>query len=210
MISESRKRPVSLWQNLKNFGEFSLYFLWDNFFVLGLIGFFIYWTFFNGRMNWALTVLLIAFALMVAARFLSRYRQNLIARSIYRTLVLFSAALPLTALCIQTVRFIFVFLPGLSEPTLPKILVRIGIGTTVIYAYSLVAALAYYLYTHDMFKIIWNGSPESILNSSFKPYQPQNWQRVRFSSLLMVKTIFWGGAVCILTLGVGLMAWLLR
>ncbi len=186
--------------------------IWDNILLLGLISFFIYWNFYNGRQNWALSVLIVALGVMVISRWLSHYYQIQLARLIYRGLLITSVALLLSALCIQTVRFVFVFLPGLSEPTLSKILVRVGILTFIVYAYTLTAVFMYYLYIQGLLNFIWHGSAEYLIKSKtqFAVYQRHKWRSLRFSSLLLMGTFFWGGLASCLGLGVGLVAWLLR
>lgn len=186
------------------------YFLVDNFLLLFLVGFFTYRTFFLGRLNWALLVLLAALLMLVACRLIAQYREHASTTFLYRLMVLGSAGLLIAALCIQTTRFVFVFAPGLAEPTLSKILVRVGIATATFYVFALLLAFVYYLFAHDMTKIIWSGYMDRLLESTFSPNRRRNWRQVRFSNMVLVNTFAWGGLASVLTLMLGLIAWLLR
>lgn len=197
---------------LKNIGYGLLYCLVNNLFLLFLCAFFAYRTFFEGRLNWALLVLLIALFLIIVCRVIFQYRQSATTNIIYRGLVLLSVGLLCLALCIQTLRFVLVFVPTMTEFTLPKILVRVGVTTANFWVFALLFSFLYYLYTHEMTKVIWYGSVDRILQSAFAPrrHDEHYWRRVRFSSLVLMHTIFWGGLLSFTTLTIGLIAWLLR
>ena len=179
----------------------------QNAIVLTLIGFFVYWTFYAGRLNLALTALVGALALMIACRVVYHFNRSTVARLLYRTLVVMSAILIFAALAIQTVRFIYVFLPGLTEPTLPKILVRVGIVTATLWAFAVPTAFMYYLYVHDMTRLIWNGSVDRFLQSTLLSNRALTARRVRHANLLLWRTLLWGGALSATTLSIGVVAW---
>lgn len=65
--------------------------LLENTFFLFLTVFFAYRTFFEGRLNWALLVLLVAFSLMFVCRVIAQYSQQARVGWLYRGLVLLSA-----------------------------------------------------------------------------------------------------------------------
>jgi hypothetical protein len=186
--------------------------LLDNLFFVLLVAFFAYRTFFEGRLNWALLVLLVALSLMTICRIVAQYSQKVRVGFIYRTLVLLSAGLLAMALGIQTLRFVFVFAPGLVEPTMPKILVRIGVTTAIGYVFALLFAFVYYLRAHGMLWEIWNGFADRLARPSLasEVVRHQDWRHIRFSNMVLIRTFFWGGVASILTLAVGLVAWLLR
>lgn len=201
---------MTLTRSFKYIAQGLFSFLFHNLFLLFLIGFFAYRTFFLGRLNWALLVLLIALFLIIVCRAIAQYRRNLPTTLVYRTLVLLSIGLLLTAIFIQLNRLIFVFLPGLSEPTLPKILVRIGISTATLYVFALLVAFVYYMYAHDMTKLIWNGSINRLLDTTFSYKNRQHVDVVRSSNRLLIFILIWGGLASTVTLLIGLVAWLLR
>ncbi|MEI7554616.1 hypothetical protein [Candidatus Chlorohelix sp.] len=185
--------------------EFAL-FLWNNALLIGVSAFFFYRTFFEGRLNRALLLFLVALLGFLICRLLT-FGRSKINQLAYRIVMLTSLSLFMVALFIQTMRFIFVFKPGLTEPTLSKLLVRVGISSLVLYIFGLVIASAYYLHAHDMFKRIWNPWLPNLLEAVF----PQrNWKQVRRSTLILTRLLVWGGIVTIILLGVGFAAWLLR
>lgn len=210
MIQGKKAGTFDIARDFKPFLREACYFLVDNRFLLFFVAFFTYWTFFAGHLNKALVVLLVALGLMIVCRIVLHYREKAATTYLYRALVLLSAGLLVAALCIQTYRFIYVFAPGLAEPTLPKILVRIGVATTNFWIFALIIAFVYYLYAHEMTKLIWKGSLDRLLVSTFSSQRRQNWRQVRFSSLILLNTIFWGGLASFVTLAAGLVAWLLR
>ncbi|MEI6045540.1 MAG: hypothetical protein WCS37_14420 [Chloroflexota bacterium] len=205
-----KARPFNLIRDFKNALQEIFYFVVDNSFLIFFIAFFTYWTFFAGKLNWAMLVLVVALFLMIIGRVVYHFREKATTTYLYRAIVLLSATLLITALCIQTLRFIFVFTPGLSEPTLPKILVRIGVATTNFYLFALLIAFVYYLYTHGMTKLIWNGSLDRLLKGTFTSNRHQNWRQIHFSNNLLIYTFFGGGVASVVTLSIGLVAWLLR
>lgn len=197
-------------QNLK-LGLLSiLYFIRYNIFLLFLTGLFAYRTFFVGRLNYALLVLLISLALIIVCRVIYRYSKNTLIKFFYRLLILVGTSLLISAIGIQTLRFVYTFATTFNEPTLPKILVRIGIVTANFYAFALIFAFIYYLYVHEMLAVIWNGSLNRVLRGSSPRDRHNNWRRERFSSLVFLYTLFWGGLASVITLGIGFIAWLLR
>lgn len=192
-----------------NFVSF-LYFVRYNFFILFLIGFFTYRTFFVGRLNYALLVFLISLLVIIICRFIYKYSVKSIIGFFYRILVLVGISLLISAVIIQTIRFAYTFATTFTEPTLAKILVRIGIVTLNFYIFTLIFAFIYYLYAHEMLSIILDGSIKRLRrNSSYKPTF-NNWRQERLSSLIFIYTFFWGGFATVFTLGVGFIAWLLR
>ena len=191
----------------------TIYLLWRNAFLLFLAAFFAYRTFFLGRLNYALLILLSALCLIIVCRVIAQYSQKATVGLIYRGLVLLSAGLLVLALGIQTLRFVFVFAPGLADdPTLPKILVRIGITTADSYVIALILAFVYYLHAHSMLREIWNGfaSRHTWPAPLSRPARYEEWRQIRFSNAVLIRTFFWGGLASIVTLTVGLVAWLLR
>lgn len=201
---------VSLIRGLSLAVRGSFYFVAYNLFLLLLIGFFTYRTFFVGRLNWALLVLLVALTLITICRVLSQYRISVTNTLLYRVVLLAGVGLLIGAACIQTFRFVYVFLPGLADPTVSEVLVRIGIATATFYGYAVVVAFVYYLYAHEMTKAIWNGSVDRVLESTFVQRKKRNWQQVQFSTMVLLRTVFWGGLASVVTLAVGFVAWLLR
>jgi hypothetical protein len=182
-------------------------FVWNNLLLLGLTFFFFYRTFLEGKLNWALLIFLMSLCGFIVCRVLTlgQGRANVVA---YRLIMLTSVTLLMIALFIQTMRFIFVFQPGLSsDPTLAKLLVRIGITSLVLYVFALVFAGAYYLHSHNMIKRLWNPWLPKLLDAVFAP---QNWKQVRRSTLLFMRVLAWGGLATALLLGIGFVAWLLR
>lgn len=202
-------KPSFLKQSL-HFAKGFYYFFLSNFFLLLIVGFFAYRTFFLGILNWSLLLFVIALFLIIICRAIAQYRHNATATVIYRSFVLISAGLIITALFVQTNRFIYVFLPGLSEPTVSKILVRIGITTTMLYIYALVIAFIYYLYAHDMTRIIWGGKVDSLLDTTFHRKNRHTWQEVNLSNKILLYTLIGGGVLSAFTLLVGFMAWLVK
>lgn len=187
------------------------YFIKYNFFLLLLICIFTYRTIFLNRLNYALLTFLLFLCLLIICQLIYRYCDNPRVRLLYRFLILLSFASLIMALCIQTLRFVYVFVPTLTEPSIPKILVRIGILTVTFYSFALVFAFIYHLYVHDMLSVIWNGSIERLLgrNSSTANHHDK-WRQERFSSLLFINILFWGGLASASTLAIGFIAWLLR
>jgi hypothetical protein len=203
--------------SINNFGKGLAYFFKGLFFffvnnilLLLIVGFFAYRTFFVNRLNWALMLFVIALFLIIICRAIAQYRESATATAIYRGLVLLSAGLLITAIFVQTNRFIYVFVPGLSEPTLAKILVRIGITMTTLWVYAIVIAFIYYLYAHEMTKIIWSGRVNRFLDTTFSRKNRHTWQEVNLSNKILLYTIVGGGILSIFTLIVGFVAWLLR
>ncbi|HEX2916184.1 MAG TPA: hypothetical protein VH186_35820 [Chloroflexia bacterium] len=182
----------------------------NNFFLLALAGFFAYRTFIEGKLNWAVLVLLVSLLVFIACRVIFQYGEKATHHFFYRGLVLTGAGLFITAFVIQTWRFIEVFVPTMTEVTPAKILVRLGIATANFYVYALIFAFIYYLYAHNMTTVIWNGSVDRLLRNAFSPNERENWRRVHFSNLVLMRTFFWGGLASVVTLTVGLVAWLLR
>ncbi|MBN9393181.1 MAG: hypothetical protein J0I20_34425 [Chloroflexi bacterium] len=182
-----------------------------NFVLLFLTGFFAYRTFFLDRLNYALLALLLCLFFLVVCQAIYNYCDRPRIRIIYRTALVLSVTSLTMALCIQTLRFIYVFVPTLTEPTLSRILVRIGILTVTFYAYATIFAFIYYLYVHDMLSVIWNGSVKRLLRRNpSAAIRRDQWRRERFSSLLFINVLLWGGLASVLTLVVGFVAWLLR
>jgi hypothetical protein len=186
------------------------YFLLDNLLLVFLIGFFTYRTFFVGRLNLALLVLLLSLFMIIGCRFVAQFRENATTTWLYRTMVVSSVGLMLAAICIQAVRFIYVFAPGLEEPTFSKIMVRMGIATATFYVFALVIAFLYYLYAHGMTRLIWNSYVDRLLQTTFSPNRRQNWRQIRFSNTILFNTFVWGGLASVVTLSVGLVSWWLR
>jgi hypothetical protein len=121
--------------------------------------------------------------------------------------MLTSVFLLIIALFIQTMRFIFVFKPGLAEPTLAKLLVRVGIASLVLYVFLMVFATVYYLHAHNMLQRLWNPWLPKLLTAVFSR---QNWKHERRSSLIFTRLLVWGGLTTALLLGIGFVAWLLK
>lgn len=188
----------------------TLYFIRYNVFLLLLTGFFAYRTFFVGNLNYALLILLIALLLIIVCQVLYKYVNNINVRVIYRVLILTSGMLLITSLCIQAMRFVDVFVPTLTEPTLAKILVRIGIVTVTLYVFGLFFTFVYYLYINDMLSLIWNGSLKRKLNPNSLKNLRSNWRKERFASIILVNLFIWGGFASITSLLIGFIAWLLR
>ena len=188
-----------------------LQFIKYNFLLLLLTGVFAYRTFFLDRLNYALLALLLCLFFLVVCQAVYKYCDRPKLRIIYRSALILSVTSLTMALCIQTLRFIYVFVPTLTEPTLSKILVRVGIITVTFYEYATVFAFIYYLYVHDMLSIIWNGSVKRLLRRNpSAAIRRDQWRRERFSSLLFLNVLLWGGLVSVLTLVIGFIAWLLR
>jgi hypothetical protein len=213
VVKEAEQKQAPVTQAVKSISYFfkglALFFV-NNVFLLLVVGFFAYRTFFVGRLNWALLLFVIALFLIIICRAIAQYRESVTATAVYRSLVLLSAGLLLTAIFVQTNRFIYVFVPGLSEPTLAKILVRIGITTTTLYVYALIIAFIYYLYAHDMTKIIWSGKVNRFLDTTFSRKNRHTWEEVNFSNKILLYTLVGGAVLSAFTLGVGFIAWLLR
>ncbi|NWJ45889.1 MAG: hypothetical protein HXX08_08425 [Chloroflexi bacterium] len=193
------RKAYNFWQ------EFAL-FLWNNALLIGLSAFFFYRTFFEGRLNRALLLFLVALIGFLICRLLT-FGRGKINQLAYRIVMLTSVSLFMVALFIQTMRFIFVFKPGLAEPTLSKLLVRVGIASLVLYIFGLIIATAYYLHAHDMFKRIWNPWLPNLLEAVFSQ---RNWKQVRRSTLILTRLLVWGGIITIILLGIGFAAWILR
>lgn len=186
-------------------------FLKYNFFLLLLTGIFAFRTFFLDRLNYAILALLLALCLLIVCQVVYNYIDRPKFRIIYRFALLLSATSLIMALCIQTLRFVYVFVPTLTEPSISKILVRVGIVTVTFYVYAVVFAFIYYLYIHDMLSVIWNGSVERLLRRTpTASIRRDKWRQERFSSLLFVNVFFWGGLASVITLLVGFIAWVLR
>jgi hypothetical protein len=188
-----------------------IYFLSFNLILLITAGVFAYRTFVLDRFNWALLILVIALFLINICRAIARYNEAATITLIYRIFVLLSVALLITALCVQTIRFIYVFVPTMTDFTLPKILVRVGITTTIFYIYALIISFIYYLYANEMLSAVWYGSLDRFLKHSIlRDKARQKWRQGRFASIAFIYTFFLGGFASVLTLGIGLIAWLLR
>jgi len=181
-------------------------FLWNNLLLIGLTLFFFYRTFMVGRLNWALLVLLVALCGFIICRILS-FGKGEVTKFAYRMFMLGSTGLFISAVFIQTIRFIFVFRPGLTDATIPKLLVRAGIVTLVLYIFALILTATYYLYAHNMLKRLWNPWLPGLLETVFAK---RNWQQLRGSTLILMNTLLWGGLATGLMLGIGFVAWLLR
>jgi hypothetical protein len=202
---------VSMFKGLK-YGFLTLVqFIKYNFFLLLLTGIFAFRTFFLDRLNYAILALLLALCLLIVCQIVYNYIDRPKLRIVYRTALLLSTASLIMALCIQTLRFVYVFVPTLTEPSVSKIMVRVGIITVTFYVYAAVFAFIYYLYVHDMLSVIWNGSVERLLRRTPSAnIRRDKWRQERFSSLLFVNVFFWGGLASIITLIAGFIAWLLR
>ncbi len=188
-----------------------IYILSFNFLLLAAGGIFVYRSIIHGQVNRALFILVLSLFLINICRVIARYNEDATVGFFYRFLVLTSTGLLISALVVQTIRFIYVFLPTMTAFTLPKILVRVGITTIVLYIYSLVIAFIYYLYATDMLTTIRNGSLDRFLSQSILRSKGRNkWRQAIFASKAFLFIFFWGGLASIVTLILGLVAWLQR
>lgn len=181
-----------------------------NIILLFLAGLFTYRTFFVGRLNYALLVLLISLFVIIICRLIYHYNKNPFITWLYRTLVLSGTALLFCAIGIQLLRIIYTFTTTFTEPTPAKILVRVGIVTTIFYFFALIFSFIYYLYVNELLAAIWSGSIERAIKTSSSAKLHMGWYRQRISTLIFLHILFWGGLLTIATLGIGFIAWLLR
>lgn len=184
------------------------YFVLYNLPLLFLVGFFTYRTFFVGRLNWALLLFLVSLSLMIVCRVATYYYSGINHNILYKFAVGLSALLMIVALGVQTVRFIYVFSPGLASPTLPIILVRIAVVTTLLYVYALLVTGGFYLYYSGTIDLFWNAAPYHLPELPMLDKKRQHLRQVNLAARFFIRIVFFGGAASILTLFIGLAAWL--
>src|SRR5437764_11552368 len=92
-----------------------------NILTFGVVGFTLYWTFWAGKLNWALLSLSAALVISFVGKIIFGTQTRTKPLLIYRSLVLLFTALFLTALITQVLRFINVFVPTMTEFTVAKV-----------------------------------------------------------------------------------------
>lgn len=203
MFTQVIKSTKELFQEL-------FYFVFYNLPLLLLVGFFTYHTFLIGHLNWALVLALFSVSLMIICRVATYYYSGINHNLLYKLAVGLSGLLLIVALGVQTVRFFYVFLPGLAAPTLPIILVRIGIATAILYVYALFVTGGFYLYYSGMIDLFWNAAPYRLPELPLLDKKRQHLRQINISARFFIRTVFFGGAASIITLLIGFVAWLLN
>jgi len=197
-------------QNLKPlFGDI-FQFLVSNFFLVFVISLFVYRTFLVGNLNWALLLFVASLSVIIICRAISYYRPAFTATFGYWSLVLLTMALLVGAFAVQTLRFVHVFSPGLNKLTLPVLLVRISVVTVTFYAFALLMTLSCYLYVSQVFEALWDASPEKVSYVPLTSKDRRHLKQVRFFAGIFIRTLVWGGAASVITVGIGFISWLLR
>ena len=191
------------------FGEI-FQFLISNFFLVFVIGLFVYRTFLVGNLNWALLLFVASLFVIIVCRTISYYRPAFTNTLGYWALVLLTLGLLVGAFATQTLRFVHVFSPGLAKLTLPVLLVRISVVTVTFYAYALLITLGCYLYVSQIFEALWDASPEKVSYTPLTAKERQHLKQVRFFAGIFIRTLVWGGTASIITVAVGFISWLLR